>query len=83
MKFLRNQQPTTRDILTQVDITKRTKSEHWHLNQYRDRLQKLSEVESQLEAMQARFKELEAGSKKDPTIDLRIQTKKHSVESCR
>lgn len=71
---LRNQQPTAREILTQVDITKRTKGEQWHLNQYRDRLQKLSEVEPQLEDVQARIKELEADGKKHPELtELRSQ----------
>lgn len=74
MYSLRNQQPTAREILTQVDITKRTKGEQWHLNQYRDRLQKLSEVEPQLADVQARIKELEADGKKHPELtELRSQ----------
>ncbi len=74
MNSLRNQQPTAREILTQVDITKRTKGEQWHLNQYRDRLQKLSEVEPQLADVQARIKELEADGKKHPELtELRSQ----------
>lgn len=63
MNSMRNEQTTAREILTQVDISKRNKAEQWHLTQYRDRLQKLSEIEPQLSDVQARIKELEADAR--------------------
>lgn len=78
---LRNQQPTTRDILSQIDLSTRNKTEQHHLGNYQDYLRKLAEKEPQLAELNAQIKELYKDQKGNLKEITRLQSEQRQVNA--
>lgn len=74
---LRNEKPLTdREILAQIDPSKRNETERYFLGQYQDRLKEISEQEPRLEAIKEQMESLDPKKDKAKLTELRIEAGK-------
>lgn len=74
---LRNEKPATaREILSQIDPSKRNETERYFLGQYQDRLKKISEEEPRLAAIKKQMESLDPKKDKAKLSELRIEAGK-------
>lgn len=74
---LRNEKPLTdREILAQIDPSKRNETERYFLGQYQDRLKEISEEEPRLAAIKKQMESLDPKKDKAKLSELRIEAGK-------
>ena len=74
---LRNEKPLTdREILAQIDPSKRNETERYFLGQYQDRLKEISEQEPRLAAIKKQMESLDPKKDKAKLSELRIEAGK-------
>lgn len=74
---LRNEKPLTdRDILSQIDPSKRNETERYFLELYQDRLKQISEEEPRLEAIKKQMESLDPKKDKEKLADLGVESRK-------